>query len=358
MLQDSGVSTRRPPSPSSASTLSVLRDRAGSDEGSMTGSITGSLTGSMDGSLAHVLDPWGDRVTPQALAFVDDPETPGRGTAEYRRDLGAPGGVLSPSSGGRAAGEVYRSGGAFVCSVCALPVGRESDTGTASYWQSPDGTVRHAACIPMCTRCRIQCRQPLYRRGVPGVFCSAACIDECDPSVPRCYVCSGVVTGRYSVLPDGRCRHPSCPVTCDKAGCGRVTTQPVFFKDIPGTFCSKACGLENDPDALRCSVCFAVFTGGEHAVAPDGARRHMMCAVPCDACGTKTTRPLYFKGFGGAYCSNACGKRSDPASIPCYVCGRVISGPYTIESAGSKVGCRKHPHCFPSRRQMAAGGRK
>ena len=60
----------------------------------------------------------------------------------------------------------------------------------------------------------------------------------------------------------------------------------------------------------------------------------------------------------GAYCSNACGKRSDPASIPCYVCGRVISGPYTIESAGSKVGCRKHPHCFPSRRQMAAGGRK
>ena len=64
--------------------------------------------------------------------------------------------------------------------------------------QSPDGTVRHAACIPMCTRCRIQCRQPLYRRGVPGVFCSAACIDECDPSVPRCYVCSGVVTGEAS----------------------------------------------------------------------------------------------------------------------------------------------------------------
>jgi hypothetical protein len=227
-------------------------------------------------------------------------------------------------------------------------------------------------------------------------------------------------TGRYTVLPDGRARHPACPVTCDKPGCGRATTQPVFFKDIPGgvgslslgeracaysfcagmslpavlastgTFCSKACGLESDPDALRCSVCLAVFTGGEHAFAPDGTRRHMLCAVTCDACGGKTTRPLYFKSFGvsfspqcvvatgpsrsldsrvhaarlprpclavqGAYCSSACGQRSDPSAVPCYICGRVITGVYAIESTGPKVGCRKHPQCIPTRRLLAHAG--
>jgi hypothetical protein len=76
--------------------------------------------------------------------------------------------------------------------------------------QSPDGTVRHAACIPMCTHCRVQCRQPLYRRGVSGVYCSAACIDECDPSVPRCCVCAGAVTGECAPEGVGRQLHAWC----------------------------------------------------------------------------------------------------------------------------------------------------
>jgi hypothetical protein len=171
-----------------------------------------------------------------------------------------------------------------------------------------------------------------------------------------------------------------------------------------GAFCSKACGLESDPDALRCSVCFAVFTGGEHAVAPDGSRRHMLCAVPCDACGTRTTRPLYFKTFAvsdlyvwegwysparrlcavlmptlfsvahrqqcrcmhisgafclqGAYCSNACGKRSDPASVPCCVCGKILTDKYVVESSGPLAGSRRHPQCFPAQRQVTAAGRR
>jgi hypothetical protein len=50
------------------------------------------MSSSVDGSVAsgRVLDPWGDRVTPQALAFVDDPAQPpvlGQTGAEYRRDV-------------------------------------------------------------------------------------------------------------------------------------------------------------------------------------------------------------------------------------------------------------------------------
>jgi len=161
---------------------------------------------------------------------------------------------------------------------------------------------------------------------------------------PVCFVCGARIPpgGAYIECPNGSVRHKGCPVQCGQ--CGRPTLQPRYYTGVPGSFCSEDCGARADPSSLRCSVCSDVIVG-QFSKNPDGEPRHNGCAVACVTCGRRTTRPKYFKGIVGAFCSETCSARADPRSIRCCQCGDVIIGKYTVERAGRRKGLPLHNAC-------------
>ena len=91
-----------------------------------------------------------------------------------------------------------------------------------------------------------------------------------------------------------------------------------------------------------CFVCSNQIAAGTFFQSPRGRRRHQKCAVRCEhpACGQATLKPVYFKDFRGAFCSEICGLRASPGAKYCFVCEDVIRGTYYSVS-----GMHRHASC-------------
>jgi hypothetical protein len=95
-----------------------------------------------------------------------------------------------------------------------------------------------------------------------------------------------------------------------------------------------------------CFVCSNDIVAGTFFQSPRGRRRHAKCAVHCErvACGQKTLKPVFFRDFRGAFCSDSCGLRASPNAKFCFVCDDVIRGTYyevngTHRHASCAVAC-------------------
>lgn len=84
---------------------------------------------------------------------------------------------------------------------------------------------------------------------------------------------------------------------------------------------------------------------GHFSKSPDGDPRHNGCAISCTSCGRRTTRPKYFRDIRGAFCSETCSARADPRAIRCCECGDVIIGKYMVVKSGKRAGQPLHNAC-------------